>query len=230
MQIEDGAAAPGRRERKKRETRDALMAAALRLAVEKGPDNVTVEEISEAADVSVRTFFNYFSHKEHAILGRDPDDLALALRRVREAPDGESPLTTMRAIISRVLDDLEDIENKQTALSQRMRLISESPNLLAQFVVLGTEDERELGEALAERMGEPPGSARPLLIAAGTTMAVRVAMLQRKRGSDRSVRSLVDEAISLLADGLDPAYSGPTISDTPGIDGPTNGELDHQGR
>lgn len=206
MQIEDGAAAPGRRERKKRETRDALMAAALRLAVEKGPDNVTVEEISEAADVSVRTFFNYFSHKEHAILGRDPDDLALALRRVREAPDGESPLTTMRAIISRVLDDLEDIENKQTALSQRMRLISESPNLLAQFVVLGTEDERELGEALAERMGEPPGSARPLLIAAGTTMAVRVAMLQRKRGSDRSVRSLVDEAISLLADGLDPAY------------------------
>ena len=151
----------GRRERKKRETRAALIAAALRLAVEKGPDNVTVEEISEAADVSVRTFFNYFSHKEHAILGRDPDDLALALRRLREAPADESPLTTLRLIIAKVIDDLNDIENRETDVSQRIGLLMHSPNLLAQFVVLGAEDERELAAALGERMGEPPGSPRP---------------------------------------------------------------------
>jgi len=203
MQIEEGAVAPGRRERKKRETRDALMAAALRLAVEKGPDNVTVEEISEAADVSVRTFFNYFSHKEHAILGRDPDDLALALRRVREAPEGESPLTTMRLIVARVIDDLED---QQTPISQRIALIMQSPALLTQFVVLGAEDERELAIALAERMGEPAGSPRPTLIVGATTMAVKVAMEQRKAGLDRPLSSLVDEAFSFLADGLDPAY------------------------
>jgi AcrR family transcriptional regulator len=206
IDIEDGVPAPGRRERKKRETRAALTAAALRLALEKGPDNVTVEEISEAADVSVRTFFNYFSHKEHAILGRDPDDLELALRRVREAPDDESPLTTMRKIVAKVLDDLEQIGNHETAFSQRIGLIMQSPNLLAQFVVLGTEDERELAQALAERMGEPPGSPRPALIVGATTMAVRVAMEQRKAGSGRSLRSLVDEAVSLLAGGLDPAY------------------------
>lgn len=206
MQIQESAVPPGRRERKKRETRAALTAAALRLAVEKGPDNVTVEEISEAADVSVRTFFNYFSHKEHAILGRDPDDMELALSRLREAPEGQSPLTTMGMLISKVLDDLEDIDNHETAVSQRIRLITQSPNLLAQFVVLGAEDERELAAALAERMGEPAGSTRPALIVGATTMAVRVAMEQRKAGSDRSLRSLVEESLRLLAAGLDPDY------------------------
>jgi AcrR family transcriptional regulator len=206
MEIEETAAAPGRRERKKRETRAALTAAALRLALEKGPDNVTVEEISEAADVSVRTFFNYFSHKEHAILGRDPDDLELALRRIREAPAGESPFTTMRSIVARVLDDLEEIDDQQTALAQRIRLITESPHLLAQFVVLGSEDERDLAAALGEQLGEPLGSPLPALIVGATTMAVRVAVEQRKAGSDRSIRALVDEGLSLLATGLDPHY------------------------
>ncbi|GAA0951148.1 TetR/AcrR family transcriptional regulator [Kribbella koreensis] len=210
MEIEETAAAPGRRERKKRETRAALTAAALRLALEKGPDNVTVEEISEAADVSVRTFFNYFSHKEHAILGRDPDDLELALRRIREAPAGESPFATMRAIVARVLDDLESIEDQETALAQRIRLITESPNLLAQFVVLGSEDERDLAAALGDQMGEPLGSPLPALIVSATSMAVRVAVEQRKAGSDRSIRSLVDEGFSLLATGLDPHYD-PTL-------------------
>ena len=46
----------GRRERKKLETRRALASAALRLAVEKGPDQVTIEEISDAADVSVSIY------------------------------------------------------------------------------------------------------------------------------------------------------------------------------
>src|SRR5687768_8989636 len=67
----------GRRERKKLETRRALAHAALHLAAEKGPDQVTIEEIADAADVSVRTFFNYFSSKEEAITNSwDPESLA----------------------------------------------------------------------------------------------------------------------------------------------------------
>jgi AcrR family transcriptional regulator len=143
MQAEESAPPTGRRERKKRETRAALMAAALRLALEKGPDNVTVEEISEAADVSVRTFFNYFPHKEHAILGRDPDVLDRALQRLREAPADQSPLTTMRMLIAEALVDLE----QDPTASQRFALTVQSPTLLSQFVLLGAEDERVLSAA-----------------------------------------------------------------------------------
>jgi TetR/AcrR family transcriptional regulator, regulator of autoinduction and epiphytic fitness len=57
-----------RRERKKLETRQALLAAALDLFRAKGYDAATVEEITEQADVAKGTFFNYFASKE-AMLG-----------------------------------------------------------------------------------------------------------------------------------------------------------------
>nr|BFE79419.1 hypothetical protein GCM10020093_020200 [Planobispora longispora] len=56
------------REQKKQATREALSAAALRLALERGPDNVRVDDIAEAAGVSPRTYNNYFSSREQAIV------------------------------------------------------------------------------------------------------------------------------------------------------------------
>ena len=56
------------REQKKQATREALRAAALRLALERGPDNVRVDDIAEAAGVSPRTYNNYFSSREQAIV------------------------------------------------------------------------------------------------------------------------------------------------------------------
>ena len=63
----------GLRERKKLAIRRALGSAALRLAMERGLDNVTIEDITAEADVSLRTFGNYFSSKYEAIcaLGTD---------------------------------------------------------------------------------------------------------------------------------------------------------------
>ncbi|MEV7568062.1 TetR/AcrR family transcriptional regulator [Streptomyces tanashiensis] len=58
----------GLRERKKQATREALREAALRLAVECGPDQVRVEDIAEAAGVSPRTYNNYFASREQAIV------------------------------------------------------------------------------------------------------------------------------------------------------------------
>ena len=60
----------GLRERKKRERGQALRRAAIDLALEKGYSNVTVEDICERCGVSRRTFFNYYSSREEALLGR----------------------------------------------------------------------------------------------------------------------------------------------------------------
>ncbi len=59
---------PGLREAKKQATREALREAALRLAVERGPDQVRVEDIASAAGVSPRTYNNYFASREQAIV------------------------------------------------------------------------------------------------------------------------------------------------------------------
>jgi AcrR family transcriptional regulator len=61
-----------RRERKKRETRQRLLECAWQLFLERGYDETTVEEITEAADVAKGTFFNYFATKEILL-----DELAL---------------------------------------------------------------------------------------------------------------------------------------------------------
>ena len=63
----------GLRERKKLAVRRALGSAAIRLAVERGLDNVTIEDITAEAGVSLRTFGNYFSSKYEAMCATGTD-------------------------------------------------------------------------------------------------------------------------------------------------------------
>src|SRR5690242_3855718 len=58
---------PGRRERKKEETKRKIFEAATKLFAAKGFDATTVDDIAAAADVSKGTFFNYFPKKEAII-------------------------------------------------------------------------------------------------------------------------------------------------------------------
>lgn len=71
----------GRRERRAAETRLRLFRSALQLFAERGFANVTVEDITEAADVGKGTFFNYFKSKDH-VLGVMAE---IQLGKVREA-------------------------------------------------------------------------------------------------------------------------------------------------
>jgi len=59
----------GRRERKKQQTAVEVEWAALELVVTEGLQATTVEAISDRADITSRTFFNYFASKEDAVLG-----------------------------------------------------------------------------------------------------------------------------------------------------------------
>lgn len=78
---EHGKAQLSRRERRAAETRLRLFRCALKLIAERGLPNVTVEDITEAADVGKGTFFNYFAAKDH-VLGVMAE---IQLGKVREA-------------------------------------------------------------------------------------------------------------------------------------------------
>ena len=87
--VVSSAPASGLRERKKEQTRQALEETILRLVIEKGYENVTVEEVCEQVGISRKTFFNYFSSKRAAVLGRSyipsKDMFLEAMEKCREA-------------------------------------------------------------------------------------------------------------------------------------------------
>src|SRR6188472_1015635 len=87
----------GLRERKKEATRRALHEAAVRLTVEHGLDEVTVEAIADAAGVSRRTFSNYFGGKEDALLYGGEQRMRSMLEAFEARPPEESSWTALRA-------------------------------------------------------------------------------------------------------------------------------------
>lgn len=79
-----------RRERKKRETWNRILTAALKLFVERGYDQVRIEEICNDADISNATFFAYFPTKASLITGFGSALLHQVRNRLNEF-DGASP-------------------------------------------------------------------------------------------------------------------------------------------
>lgn len=93
-----------RRERKKRATRQALIAAAIELFEEQGYDRTTISQIAEAADVSERTFYLHFPTKEDVLVGDAEEWLEPGLHALADRHRDES----MREVLARVLDAMID--------------------------------------------------------------------------------------------------------------------------
>jgi AcrR family transcriptional regulator len=196
---------PGLRERKKRETRAALASAALRLAVELGPDGVTIDAISEAADVSPRTFFNYFATKDDAILGTDPSRATDVRALLADRPADEAPLAALLATFTAWSAPLIDHADEW---SQRIRLLHEHPTLVPRYLASLAEVERELVAEMAGRCGlDPEADLYPALVVGVAVTAMRLA-IHRWNGDARRQRlaDVLDAAFADLARGLpDPA-------------------------
>jgi AcrR family transcriptional regulator len=191
----------GLRERKKQATRAALHEAALRLVAEHGLDAVSVDDIAERADVSPRTFFNYFATKVDAVVGLDPAAPQELAGAFLARPRSESPVEALRAIQrERAAEMAEEIELWRL----RMQVIDAHPVLVHRLIAGFGESERVLAEAIAERTGtRVGGDVYPTLLAAVQACAVRTA-LHRWLSTDftASLPSLVDEAWGVLVAGL----------------------------
>jgi AcrR family transcriptional regulator len=200
--------APSRRERKKRATSLALKAAALDLVAERGFTHVTVEDICDVVDVSARTFFNYFSSKEAAVVGDDPELIEAMKRELIALPRELSPLEALRSVLcARIRAIEEDIDlsgEDHRVWQRRFAVVRSQPEVLVAYTKHLTRVEGALTDALVERLGGDEGMRVYASIVAATVLgAMRVAgtWSSTDEGSS-SLLHLANEAFELLTDGL----------------------------
>jgi AcrR family transcriptional regulator len=192
---------PGLRERKKQETRERLHAAALDLAAQRGYPAVTVEEICQAADVSHRTFFNYYACKEDAVLGGPQPGEDTVFDRYVARPAEESPVEAAVAVL---LEMSKTMSHARDEMLVRIKVFSSDPELRARGMAKGAAFERRLAEAIAERTGlDADKDMYPGLLASVVSNAYRYCVQRwAARNGRESLARIIEEALTSVAEGL----------------------------
>lgn len=191
----------GRREQKKLKTRRALKDAALDLALEQGVESLTIEAISEAADVAPRTFFNYFACKEDALVTEAAEAAADLHQMLIERPSAESPLHALRVVITQS-DFFSAVHVNRDRILARHRLVQEHPPLMTRQLAQYAQVERTFADALAVRLGSHVDQdPRPELLAALTVSVLRVAMRRWTADGREPLHQQIDAAFDLFERG-----------------------------
>ena len=196
-----------RRERKKQQTREALIRAALELFEAKGYEHTAVREITDAVDVSERTFFRYFASKEDLALSfvRDGADALLAALAAR--PPGEEPLTALRRAFRDSLGQITGDRDKPDYLSV-LELIESTPTLLAAHLRYFHDHDEALVSALAGREGvDPDTDPRPRIIATLFAGLISLAIRDWRAAGAGSTEAML-AAFDVYADQLGPGLFG----------------------
>jgi AcrR family transcriptional regulator len=195
------------RERKKAATRQAMGAAALRLALERGLDNVLVSDIAAEANVSSRTFNNYFSSKYEAICSTGIDRSLQIGDELRGRPASE-PLweALTHALLSHY--DVNDVAPSKDSVTA-LWLLMNSPAIQSEYLKVNAAMQRILAEAIADRAGlHIERDMFPMILAGAVTATSQVA-LQRWFEADppTRIRPLLRKALRQLAT----AFSSPEL-------------------
>ncbi|MFV8402119.1 TetR/AcrR family transcriptional regulator [Dermabacter hominis] len=189
----------GLRERKKRESREAMHLSALELVAEHGLAQVTVDQIAERAGVCSRTFFNYWGSKEAAVLGVDPEQSSRFVDILASRPAQEPVRDSIRALLRIHADDAS---RRSDTRELTHRVLSREPQLLQILTDRNRGVSRELSAVIAERLTPSMGAddardAAAIHVAWGFAMARSVYAIAVRRDL-----SLAD-ALPIVLDFLD---------------------------
>jgi AcrR family transcriptional regulator len=192
----------GLRARKKLATRQALGAAAMRLAIEHGLENVLVEDIAAAADVSPRTFNNYFASKYEAICALPVDRSYRIGQELRARPAGESLWDAVRHAVLAVYGAASAPDPQIIA---GIRLVTSSPALRGEYLKALAAAQYELAAAITDRAGGSPAADTFFTRAfAGAVTSVVQAATERWLFADPPVAlgPVIEDALGELAEGM----------------------------
>ncbi|AOM41433.1 TetR family transcriptional regulator [Xenorhabdus hominickii] len=145
----------GRRERKKRMLRNALIKASYELFSIKGFDETRIEDITEKVDVSTRTFFRYFASKEEVVLDYQEAENKDFITALSHRPSSESVITALRHAAVEVVKKCEkgsygfDADRFMTL----QELLRNHPLVRAKSFQYSENTKNSITSLIAKRMG-----------------------------------------------------------------------------
>jgi AcrR family transcriptional regulator len=207
---------PGLRERKRLRTRQEISDVATRLFVTRGFEQVTLAEIAEAAEVSVKTIFNHFGSKEELFFDRIDEVQTRFESTIADRPAGETVLGALRGLLTEHLVPIGDlppwraleIPERYAMFRGFMEAQERSPALRARRALIGDETEERLRAVIAREVGRDAGdpAVRALVTMIGAALGLRdktlrAAVLEQLPADEvrRRVLAVVDESFGRLA-------------------------------
>jgi AcrR family transcriptional regulator len=189
----------GLRERKKLATRQALSSAALRLAIERGLENVTIEDITAEADVALRTFRNYFASKYEAICAMGADRARRIGASLLERPASEPLWQALTGAVLQHYEGTDKAFGQETMAA--LRLVLSSPAIRGEYLKINFEMQNALAAAIAERTGtDVEADMHPQILAGAVTVASQVAVRRWYRADPPvPLRPILEAALQSLA-------------------------------
>jgi len=200
---------PARRERRKAETYERLMRAALRLFAEQGLAATTIEQITEAADVGKGTFFNYFPTKEHVLLAFGDTRIKKINAALEEAREGSLP---MWQVLRRLARSLAEEASHTPGLLRSILVAPLSRESVREFMVGKLREGRAALEEIfqiAQERGELRRDLTPAYMARGFQQSVFGALVLWSLDPQGDLNAWLDVWLEMFLGGLDPQSSRP---------------------
>lgn len=195
---EDSATEEGLRERKRRQTHEAILGAALRLFLKNGYDETTLDDIAAEADIARRTFFGYFKSKEEILHAAIDTGFIAAIRTAfAKADRDEAPFDAVRRELPRLVSRFE---SKESIAVERLMRSTEALRSRKQAIFLRLE--QNLFESLRDVWSEKDENALRLVAMVGiVVMRLGMDTWWNDRGK-RSLAAHVREAFATLKSAL----------------------------
>jgi AcrR family transcriptional regulator len=152
-------APPDRRLRKRLATRQAISDAATRLFIERGFDQVTVDDIAAAADVGRMTVFNHFVRKEDMFFDRDEEGQEILREALRQRDPNVSAIETLRLLAHRLVAQKSPAVEFSARSRSFVEAIAASETLKARARAIRDEFARVVAAALCEGAGLEPNDS-----------------------------------------------------------------------
>ena len=204
-----------RQTRKRLATRQTISDVATRLFFERGFENVTIDEIAEAADVGRMTVFNHFPRKEDMFFDRDEEGREVLRAALRQRDPDVSPLETLRLLAHRLVKEHSPYVDFSAASQGFVETIEGSETLKARARAIRNELWQLVAIGLADSVGREPEDpdaqlAAGLLLATWTVALIHAHRVFRQKRDTQEANAAFLALVDKGSTGIKAA-----VADTP---------------